>query len=160
MPTMVTRMERHHHTLCIPRSVITSINLVLRSLAAHPHSMAALLTSSAYMGTALQARAPAARPQTAAAYMPVRASQSLQGKVVSTAQSKTAVVEVATLQIHPVYQGIRRAWAQCGMLHARNAGLARDGPPGRRPPLPPTAAAPSLPVDRSRLICCRRSACV
>lgn len=40
---------------------------------------------------------PASRPQ-------VRAAQSLQGKVVSTAQSKTAVVEVATLQIHPVYQ--------------------------------------------------------
>lgn len=51
----------------------------------------------------LQARAPVARP-TAAAIMPVRAAQSLQGKVVSTTQNKTAVVEVYTLQVHPVYQ--------------------------------------------------------
>ncbi len=28
----------------------------------------------------------------------------MQGRVVSTAQHKTAVVEVSTLQVHPVYQ--------------------------------------------------------
>ena len=50
---------------------------------------------------------PPAPPPTARARccpLQVRAAQSLQGKVVSTNQNKTAVVEVATLQVHPVYQ--------------------------------------------------------
>lgn len=40
----------------------------------------------------------------AVAVTPVRCSQSLWGKVVSTSQAKTAVVEVATQRIHPIYQ--------------------------------------------------------
>lgn len=57
--------------------------------------MAALQCSmtKSFAGTALQARAPTARP--AVAVMPVRAAQSLQGKVVSTSQNKTAVVEAS-----------------------------------------------------------------
>lgn len=59
--------------------------------------------STSFRGSALQVRAPTAHPVPAAAFC-VRAAQSLQGKVVSTKQNKTAVVEVATLQVHPVYQ--------------------------------------------------------
>ncbi|PSC73298.1 30S ribosomal S17 [Micractinium conductrix] len=66
-------------------------------------ALGSMLKSSAFSGSALQARAPSARPAAPAAFT-VRASQSLQGKVVSTAQHKTAVVEVSTLQVHPVYQ--------------------------------------------------------
>ena len=64
------------------------------------------VASSSFRGTTLQQRAPAAAARPAAAYMPLRvlAAQSLQGKVVSTSQNKTAVVEVSTLQVHPVYQ--------------------------------------------------------
>jgi small subunit ribosomal protein S17 len=47
----------------------------------------------------------AARPaRRAAVDTTIRAAQPLYGKVVSTSQSKTAVVEVASLQVHPVYQ--------------------------------------------------------
>jgi small subunit ribosomal protein S17 len=63
------------------------------------------LGSSTFRGAAMQARAaqPAqARP--VAAFMPVRAAQSLTGRVVSTAGVKTAVIAVDTLVVHPVYQ--------------------------------------------------------
>ncbi|KAL4421842.1 hypothetical protein ABPG77_001324 [Micractinium sp. CCAP 211/92] len=64
--------------------------------------MALSMAQSAFTGAALQTRAPTARA--AAPAFTVRAAQSLQGRVVSTAQHKTAVVEVSTLQVHPVYQ--------------------------------------------------------
>lgn len=61
------------------------------------------LGSSTFRGAAMQARpAQAARP--AAAFAPVRAAQSLTGRVVSTAGVKTAVVAVDILVVHPVYQ--------------------------------------------------------
>lgn len=48
---------------------------------------------------------PASTPaRAAAAFIPVRAAQSLQGKVVSVSGEKTAVVSVANLFVHPVYQ--------------------------------------------------------
>lgn len=55
----------------------------------------------------------------------VRAAQALQGKVVSTAQNKTAVVEVSTLQIHPVYQKRVRVTTKVGAAPAAAAALAR-----------------------------------
>ncbi|PRW60941.1 AP-2 complex subunit alpha-1-like [Chlorella sorokiniana] len=66
----------------------------------------AALGSSLAMSSVQQLQARSARPaaRQAAAFTPVRAAQSLQGKVVSTNQNKTAVVEVASLQVHPVYQ--------------------------------------------------------
>lgn len=66
--------------------------------------MASALISSTFRGTALNARPAtvAARPSVATV-MPVRAAQSLQGKVVSTSGLKTAVVAVDVLSIHPIY---------------------------------------------------------
>ncbi|EFN52087.1 hypothetical protein CHLNCDRAFT_139355 [Chlorella variabilis] len=56
---------------------------------------------TSFRGTALAVQQ---RPSVSrCAVLDVRAAQSMQGKVVSS-QNKTAVVEVATLQVHPVYQ--------------------------------------------------------
>ena len=70
-------------------------------------AMAALgSTASAFRagGVLAPSRASAA-PRPAAAFLPVRAAQSLQGKVVSVRGSeKTAVVSVDTLVTHPVYK--------------------------------------------------------
>ena len=64
---------------------------------------AAQLGHSAFRGQALLARPAAPAAQRLAAPMPVRASQTLQGKVVSVKQAKTAVVAVEGMVIHPVY---------------------------------------------------------
>jgi small subunit ribosomal protein S17 len=65
----------------------------------------AIHKNSAFLGTGMSCGRPASAPaRTAAAFIPVRAAQSLQGKVVSVSGEKTAVVSVATLYIHPVYQ--------------------------------------------------------
>ena len=60
--------------------------------------------ATAFTGAALQMKPAVAARRPQAAFMPVRAAQSLQGKVVSTATAKTAVVEVLTLNIHPIYK--------------------------------------------------------
>lgn len=63
------------------------------------------LCSSTFRGTSMVARpAQTAQPRAAVAFMPVRASQSLQGRVVSTASQKTAVVAIDVLIVHPVYK--------------------------------------------------------
>ena len=63
----------------------------------------AQLSSSTFRGTAVIARQ-TAQPRAAVAFMPVRASQILQGRVVSTVCEKTAVVAIQTLVIHPIYK--------------------------------------------------------
>lgn len=66
--------------------------------------MSMQLGSSAFHGAAVQGRpaqTAAARP---AAFIPVRAAQSLRGKVISTAGIKTAVVAVDTLIVDPTYK--------------------------------------------------------
>ena len=75
--------------------------------------MAATLQSSAFLqGTALRPAAAVTSQRRPAPFQHVRASQRLQGKVVSTKMEKTAVVEVDTLVVHPVYQvGSRRKTA-------------------------------------------------
>ena len=63
------------------------------------------LCGSTFRGTAINARpAQTAQPRAAVAFMPVRASQTLQGRVVSTASQKTAVVAIEVLVVHPVYK--------------------------------------------------------
>jgi small subunit ribosomal protein S17 len=63
-------------------------------------------TSAFRAGGALTSSArTSAAPRPAAVFLPVRAAQSLQGKVVSVRGSeKTAVVSVDTLVTHPVYK--------------------------------------------------------
>lgn len=68
--------------------------------------MAALLGSSTFTGTALVAK-PQQQQTRIAAFIPVRAAQTLQGRVVSTTNAKTAVVAVDTLIVHPVYQVLK-----------------------------------------------------
>ena len=63
------------------------------------------LGSSTFRGTAMpSAAARVAAPRAAVAFTPVRASQSLQGTVISTAGAKTAVVAVDRMVVHPVYK--------------------------------------------------------
>lgn len=67
--------------------------------------MAALASStSAFRGTAMRATPMSAQPRAVVAFTPVRAGQSMQGLVVSTASAKTAVVAVDVLKVHPVYK--------------------------------------------------------
>jgi small subunit ribosomal protein S17 len=68
--------------------------------------MAALASSTSFIrGTAMRASpSMQAQPRAVAAFTPVRAAQSLTGKVVSTASEKTAVVAVDVLKVHPVYK--------------------------------------------------------
>ena len=84
--------------------------------------------ATAFTGAALQMKPVVAARRPQAGGMSVQASQSLRGKVVSTATAKTAVVEVLTLNIHPIYK-VRRGW---------------DGLEGREP-----AVVPALQRDAS-----------
>jgi small subunit ribosomal protein S17 len=62
------------------------------------------LGKSMFQGAAVQSR-PVTQPRlAAAAIMPIRAAQSLQGVVVSTNGDKTAVVSVNNPVVHPIYK--------------------------------------------------------
>jgi small subunit ribosomal protein S17 len=64
--------------------------------------MAMLLGTSTFHGAAIAARPAAAVQRGSTSFIPIRAAQSLQGRVVSL-NTKTAVVAVETLVVHPVY---------------------------------------------------------
>lgn len=62
------------------------------------------IANSSLRGVAVQTRTPQQKRTSIPLVTPARAAQSLQGKVVSIAPQKTAVVQVDTLVVHPVYQ--------------------------------------------------------
>ena len=76
--------------------------------------------SSSLAGTAVAARAPGAARPRPFGVVPVRASQSLQGKVVGVAQDKTAMVEVTQLKIHPVYSKRTRSTSKYAAHDEKN----------------------------------------
>ena len=66
--------------------------------------LVATLAGSAFHGVAVHARPARAARAAPAAAVPVRASQQLQGKVVSTSMNKTVAVAVESLVVHPIYK--------------------------------------------------------
>ena len=64
----------------------------------------AALGCSTFRGTAIPTTIRMSTPRAAVAFTPIRASQTLQGRVVSTTCEKTAVVAIDTLVVHPVYK--------------------------------------------------------
>lgn len=63
--------------------------------------MSSASTTSFFTGNKIQQRAAVIRT---VVQTPIRAAQSLQGKVISTANAKSAVVAVDTLIVDPVYK--------------------------------------------------------
>lgn len=61
------------------------------------------LNASSFRGTSLSTRVGVALPRAGHVVVPVRAAQTLQGKVVSTHSDKTTVVQVDNVSIHPLY---------------------------------------------------------